>query len=89
MSQEVKVLTEDPTGTADLSSWEYMDSGPTVMESAWDKPPLLNYASPRTGIHSLTPSTRLWEKLYLVGVSPGCCWWVRVGRVRLLLSATW
>ena len=35
MSQEFKVMIEEPTKTTDLSSWELMDPGPTVMESAW------------------------------------------------------
>lgn len=35
---EIKVMTEEPTETADLSLWEHMDSGPTVREPARDWP---------------------------------------------------
>lgn len=60
-----------------------------VGSKAAAQPSLSNDASPRTDLHSLTPSTRLWEKLYSVGVSPDCWWWVHVGRVPHLLSSTW
>lgn len=34
----VKVLTEEPTETAELSSWENIDFRPTVRESVWERP---------------------------------------------------
>lgn len=34
----VKVMIGNPTEKADLNSWEFMESAPTVRGPAWDQP---------------------------------------------------
>ena len=38
VSQRFKLMTEESTKTAGLTSWELIDSGPSVKEPAWDRP---------------------------------------------------